>query len=80
MIRPVPHRHLVFALPKVLRPAFPHRRRLLPELALCVWKALSAFLREDTGNNTLPAAIVSIQTAGDLPPLKMACNQSSTSQ
>ena len=34
VIRPVPHRHLVFALPKILRPAFRHRRRLLPKLAL----------------------------------------------
>ena len=64
VIRPVPHRHLVFALPKILRPSFRRRRRLLPKLTLCVWKALSAFLREDTGNDTLPAAIVSIQTAG----------------
>jgi len=38
---------------------------LLPKLALCAWKALSAFLREDTGNYTLPAAIVAIQTAGE---------------
>jgi hypothetical protein len=52
VIRPVPHRHLVFALPKVLRPAFRYRRRLLPKLALCAWKALSA-------------ATVSIQTAGE---------------
>jgi len=65
VIRPVPHRHFVFALPKVLRPAFRHRRRLLPKLALCAWKALSAFLREDTEGNALPAAIVSIQTAGE---------------
>ena len=56
---------LVFALPKVLRPAFRYRRRLLPKLALCAWKALSSFLREDTGGNALPAAIVSIQTAGE---------------
>ena len=65
VIRPIPHRHLVFALPKVLRPAFRHRRRLLPKLALCAWKALSSFLREDTGGDALPAAIVSIQTAGE---------------
>ena len=65
MIRPVPHRHFVFALPKVLRPAFRYRRRLLPKLALCAWKALSSFLREDSGGNALPAAIVSIQTAGE---------------
>jgi hypothetical protein len=61
----VPHRHLVFALPKILRPAFRNRRRLLPKLAQCVWKALSAFLREDTEGDALPAAIVSIQTAGE---------------
>jgi hypothetical protein len=65
VIRPVPHRHLVFALPKILRPAFRNRRCLLPKLALCVWKALSAFLREDTGGDALSAAIVSIQTAGE---------------
>jgi len=65
VIRSVPHRHLVFALPKVLRPAFRYRRRLLPKLALCAWKALSSFLREDTGGDALPAAIVSIQTAGE---------------
>jgi hypothetical protein len=41
------------------------QRRLLPELPLCAWKALSSFLREDTGGNALPAAIVSIQTAGE---------------
>jgi hypothetical protein len=65
VIRPVPHRHFVFALPKVLRPAFRYRRRLLPKLALCAWKALSSFLREDTRGDALPAAIVSIQTAGE---------------
>ena len=64
-IRPVPHRHFIFALPKVLRPAFRYRRRLLPKLALCAWKALSTFLRKDTGGDALAAAIVSIQTAGE---------------
>jgi hypothetical protein len=65
VIRPVPHRHVVFALPKVLRPAFRYRRRLLPKLSLCAWKALSTFLRADTGGDALPAAIVLIQTAGE---------------
>jgi hypothetical protein len=65
VIRPVPHRHVVVALPKVLRPALRYRRRLLPKLSLCAWKALSNFLRADTGGDALPAAIVSIQTAGE---------------
>jgi hypothetical protein len=55
----------VFALPKVLRPAFRYRRKLLARLALCAWKAVYAFIRDDTGQDTLPAAIVSIQTAGE---------------
>jgi hypothetical protein len=50
---------------RVLLPAFRYRRQLLPKLALCVWKALSAFVRNDTERDTLPAAIVSIQTAGE---------------
>jgi hypothetical protein len=66
VIRSVLHRHLVFALPKVLRPAFRYRQRLLHKLSLCAWKALSSFLREDTGGDALPAAIVFIQTAGEI--------------
>lgn len=50
VIRPVPHRHLVFPLPKVLRPAFRNRRRLLPKLAQCAWKALST----SSPNGSLP--------------------------
>jgi hypothetical protein len=65
LIRKFVDREAEFLLPKVLRPAFRYRRRLLPKLALCAWKDLSSFLREDTGGNALPAAIVSIQTAGE---------------
>lgn len=52
-------------MPKVLRPAFRDRRRLLPKLSLCAWKAPSPFLRAYTGGDALPAAIVLIQTAGE---------------
>jgi hypothetical protein len=41
------------------------RRRLLPKLAVRAWKTLTSFLSEDTGGNALPAAIVSLQTAGE---------------
>ena len=43
---------------KLYRP----RRRFPPKLALCTWKALSTFLRADTGRDT---PLVSIQTAGE---------------
>jgi len=65
VIRSVPHRHLVFALPKALRSAFRHRRQLLPRLARCAWKAVAAFVRDVTGETALPASIVAMQTAGD---------------
>lgn len=65
VIREVPHRHLVFALPKALRSAFRYRRSLLPKLALCAWNTVAAYVRAETDPTALPAAIVSIQTAGD---------------
>ncbi|MDH3262217.1 MAG: transposase [Acidimicrobiia bacterium] len=65
VVRDVPHRHLVFALPKALRPAFRYRRSLLPKLALCAWNAVAANIRSYTGADALPGAIVSIRTAGE---------------
>lgn len=35
-------RHLIFALPKVFRSGFRHRRRLLPKPAQRAWKAVVA--------------------------------------
>lgn len=55
VVRQVPHRRFVFALPKPLRPAFRYRRSLLPNLAVCAWNAVTAHIRADT------CAIVSIQ-------------------
>jgi hypothetical protein len=41
------------------------RVELKNDTALCVWKALSAFIRNDMERDAFPAAIVSIQTAGE---------------
>ncbi len=60
VVRQVPHRHFVFALPKALRPAFRYRRSLLPKLALCAWNAVAANICSYTGADALPGAIVLI--------------------
>jgi hypothetical protein len=39
--------------------------RIRCDVCGCAWKALSSFLRDDTGGDALPAAIISIQTAGE---------------
>ena len=59
----MPHRHLVFALPKVLRPAFRYRRSLVPKRALCAGNARAANIRCCTVADALPGAIVSSRTA-----------------
>ena len=64
VLEDVPRRHLVFSIPKMLRSFFKHNRKLLTDLCRCSWKAITQYLEiEQPGG--LPAAIVSIQTAGD---------------
>ncbi len=60
VIRPVPHRHLVFALPKALRTAFRYRRPLLPKPAVCAWKTVAGYVRDAIFEPALPAAVVAI--------------------
>lgn len=65
MLRPVIHRHVVFTLPKLLRPYFKHHRDLLPLLGLCVWSALREFFEVSLSKGALPGAILTINTAGE---------------
>ena len=63
--RPVPHRHVVLAIPKVLRRLFERDRRLLSLLSQAAWQALRACLQEAVGRrDALPGAVASIQTFG----------------
>ena len=41
LLAPVPHRHVVFTMPRFLRPLFRKRRELLDELALAAAEALT---------------------------------------
>ena len=65
VLEPVPHRQLVWTIPKVLRPAFRRDRKLLGELSRCAWRSLCLYLQHALGSDTVPAAVLAIQTYGD---------------
>lgn len=59
----VPHRHLVFSLPKALRKGFLYNRELLQKLPGIVWKAYLDQLQEATGGQEGKAGgVLSIHT------------------
>jgi hypothetical protein len=62
----VPHRHVVFTMPRLLRGIFRKRRELLLDLAQCCAEALSEYMRREVGSSTRPGIVVSLATAGDL--------------
>jgi hypothetical protein len=66
VLDPVPHRHVVLTIPRVLRPLFRRRRELLLELAQCAAEAVSELMRRALGAEARPGIVVSIATAGDL--------------
>ena len=66
VLEPVPHRHLVLTMPRLLRPTFRKRRELLLDLSQCAAEALAEHVRRKLGANVRTGIIVSIATAGDL--------------
>ena len=65
VLAPVAHRHVVFTIPKVLRPTFFRERRLLGLLPRCAFRALSGCLRAALGRTDgVPGFVASIQTFG----------------
>ena len=65
-LAPVPHRHVVFTIPRLLRGILRKRRELLGDLAQSGAEALSEYLGREVGRGTRPGIAVSIATAGDL--------------
>jgi hypothetical protein len=61
----VPHRQVVFTIPKTLRIFFKFRRKLLGELCRSAVKALTVYLEALTGEDLVPCIIVAVQTFGD---------------
>ena len=65
ILEPVEHRQYVWTIPKVLRSAFRRDRRLLGELARCAWQTLREYGKATVGQDSVPGAILAIQSYGD---------------
>ncbi len=61
----VPHRQVVFTIPKMLRTFFKYNRRLLGALCSSAVRSLSRYFEEVTGTRIRPGVIASIQAFGD---------------
>ena len=65
VLAPVPHRHVVFTVPKVLRGLFERERRLLSILPRCAHASIQALLREAVDDrHARVGTVASIQTFG----------------
>jgi ribosomal protein S27E len=60
----VPHRQVVFTVPKMLRIFFKYKRRLLGDLCQAAVQALLKYLQAATGKELVPGVVASIQTFG----------------
>jgi hypothetical protein len=60
----LPHRQVVFAIPKMLRIFFKYNRRLLGELCRCALRSLTRYFEVLTGSELMPGVIAAIQTFG----------------
>jgi len=60
----VPHRQVVFTIPKMLRIFFKYKRRLLGELCRAAVNALLKYLQVTTDTELRPGIVASIQTFG----------------
>jgi len=61
----VPHRQVVFTIPKMLRIFFKYNRRLLGSLCPCALRSLTLYFKVLTGSELMPGVIAAIQTFGD---------------
>jgi ribosomal protein S27E len=61
----VPHRQVVFTIPKMLRIFFKFNRRLLGELFCCALRSMARYFEIVTKSELMPGVIAAIQTFGD---------------
>lgn len=62
----VTHQQYVFTIPKIIRPYFKYDRKLLGKLCLCAWDTIKEFFAVCLHKETIPGAVISIQTWGDM--------------
>lgn len=68
VLKAVPHRHLTFSIPKIIRPYFLYDRKLLADLSRCAWEAIRTFVQSAVSRpGARGAAIIATQTFGDFP-------------
>ena len=61
----VPHRQVVFTIPRMLRIFFKFNRRLLVSLCRCALRSLTRYFEVITGSELMPGVIAAIQTFGN---------------
>jgi hypothetical protein len=62
----VPHRHMVFCLPKALRGGFMRNRPSLNDLSRMTWESIKEFFQRTLKSSGVPGGIVTIQTHGNM--------------
>jgi hypothetical protein len=65
LLMDVPHRQVVFTIPKMLRIFFKFKRRLLGDLCRCAVRALLVYFQAATGKTLEPGVAAVIRTFGD---------------
>ncbi len=66
MIKQVPHRHIIFCLPKILRHGFMRNRKYLNDLSRMAWASTREFMQATLGRKGVPGGIQQIQTHGNV--------------
>ena len=61
----VPHRQVVFVIPRMLRIFFKYKRRLLGSLSHAAVASLLKYFQATTGRELVPGVVAAIQTFGD---------------
>jgi hypothetical protein len=61
----VPHRQVVFTIPKVMRPFFGYNRALLSGLCLCAVRATREYMRARADREIMPGVVAVILTFGN---------------
>jgi hypothetical protein len=61
----VPHRQVVFVIPRMLRIFFKYKRKLLGELCHAAVQTILKYFQAVTGTELVPAVVACIQTFGE---------------
>ena len=67
VVKDVPHRHIVFSIPRIPRRCFLYDRKRLTDLSRCALETLKAYFTFcERHRDARPGAVIAIQTFGDL--------------